>query len=98
MQPRWRKIVTAVLLAVALVLGWQRPSAIACAMDANGCDDHCGIVSVSCAMACPARLEPAPVEYLARCALPELIVFSFDLPILDGLVVTPDTAPPRSAA
>ena len=98
MQPRLRKLVTAFMLAVALVLGWQRPSVLACAMDDTGCRDRCAIMAASCATACPAPIAPLPVTLLAPRASAEAIAFSFDQPVLHGLVIAPDTAPPRLSA
>jgi len=98
MQPGLRKVVTAFLLAVALVLGWQQPPALACVMDDAGCRDHCAIVATSCATSCPAPIAPTPVGSPARGVAPEAIVFSFDLPALTGRSISPDTGPPRTAA
>jgi len=97
MQPGLRKLVTAFMLVVALVLGWQRPPALACAMDDAGCRDHCAIVGTSCATSCPAPIAPMPVGATAPSESVS-IVFSFDRPVLDGLAVSPKTGPPRLPA
>jgi len=98
MQLSLRKLVTMLMLAVALVLGLQRPPALACGMDDAACHDHCAIIATSCATACPAPLAPAPVGWAAPAATPQAVAFSFDQPLPRGRSISPDAGPPRLPA
>jgi hypothetical protein len=98
MQFSLRKLATVFMLAIALVLGVQRPPVLACGMDDAACHDHCAIAAASCATACPAPLAPLAVGWPARAAAPQAVAFSSDQPLLTGRSISPDSGPPRLPA
>ena len=97
MRLRLRSFVTALMLTLLLVLAGQSP-APACAMGDAACDDHCVITQASCALGCTARLAPSPCAFPLRLGTAQLIQFTSNTVVLDGLVVPPDITPPRPAA
>lgn len=98
MRPGLRRYLTVFLLAVALVLGLQRSPVLACAMDHDGCRDHCAIVASGCALSCPAPVQPMPVGAVAPLGQAQRVVFASEQPVLHGRAVAPDTGPPRLSA
>ena len=80
------------LLAAAVVLGWQRPP-LACPPGDSGCCDHAAIVA--CAAICPLPVLPQPTAAPTPGTIPLMVSYSFERPILHGRPVAPDAGPPR---